>query len=83
MTRSQSTRSSKLVVVAMRAMAALRSASLSRPLATSRAMAPSTVARPAWSRSWDTSLIRTSNPAKAQTWAMPLPICPAPITPTF
>ncbi len=29
-----------------------------------------------------TSSMVTGRPASAQTWAMPLPICPAPITPT-
>src|SRR6476659_9908284 len=33
-------------------------------------------------RSRDRSLRLTSKPATAQTWAMPFPICPAPITPT-
>ena len=34
-------------------------------------------------RSGETSLTITSKPANAQTWAMPLPICPAPMMPTF
>src|SRR5437763_1726052 len=34
-------------------------------------------------RSPDTSLSSTSKPASAATWAMPLPIWPAPITPIF
>src|SRR5271169_5640743 len=33
--------------------------------------------------SWLTSPRRTSKPESAQTWAMPLPICPAPMTPIF
>ena len=36
-----------------------------------------------FSRSSETSLSTTSNPASAATWAMPLPIWPEPITPTF
>src|ERR687893_576856 len=40
------------------------------------------VASPALMRSSLRSLRRTSRPASAQTWAMPLPIWPAPITPT-
>src|SRR6185436_3837963 len=30
---------------------------------------------------WSTSIRRMSNPCRAQTWAMPLPIWPAPMTP--
>src|SRR5918993_1111955 len=51
-------------------------------LATCRAMLPLIVARPAWMRSSLRSCRRTSRPASAQTWAIPLPIWPAPITPT-
>src|SRR4051812_15504563 len=40
------------------------------------------VASPALMRSSDRSFRRTSIPAREQTWAMPLPIWPAPITPT-
>src|SRR5262249_3955654 len=41
------------------------------------------VARPDLMRSADTSLSRTGNPASEHTWAMPLPIWPAPMTPTL
>ena len=51
--------------------------------ATCRAMLPLMVAMPALMRSGETSLSITSKPASAQTWAMPLPIWPAPTTPTF
>src|ERR1019366_4689043 len=34
-------------------------------------------------RSAETSLSTTSSPASAATWAIPLPIWPEPITPTF
>src|SRR5919107_1567830 len=66
----------------MCASALWRSCSVIVPLATCRAMLPLTVARPALMRSSLMSCRRTSRPAQAQTWAMPLPICPAPMTPT-
>ena len=66
----------------MRPSAAWRSASVIAPFETWRAMLPLIVASPALIRSSETSLRRTSSPASAQTWAMPLPIWPAPITPT-
>src|SRR3712207_6561787 len=47
-----------------------------------RAMLPLMVASPALIFSSERSCRRTSSPASEQTWAMPLPICPAPITPT-
>jgi hypothetical protein len=61
----------------------LRSSSLSFPELIWRAMLPLIVARPASICSELISLSRTSYPARAQTWAMPLPICPAPMTPTI
>src|SRR5918994_79829 len=45
-------------------------------------MLPLMVASPSLIFSSVRSLRRTSRPASAQTWAMPLPICPAPMTPT-
>src|SRR5436190_7088850 len=66
----------------MRFSALSRSASLSFPDLTWRARLPLIVANPASMRSRDRSLRLTSKPATAQTWAMPFPICPAPITPT-
>src|SRR5919112_888042 len=65
----------------MCASALWRSCSVIVPLATWRAMLPLMVARPALMRSSLTSCRRTSRPAQAHTWAMPLPICPAPMTP--
>src|ERR1700704_5941544 len=50
---------------------------------TCRDRLPLMVAIPDFSRSADTSLSTTSNPANAATCAMPLPIWPEPITPTF
>src|SRR5215212_5800064 len=47
-----------------------------------RVMLPLMVASPALMRSSERSFRRTSRPAREQTWAMPLPIWPAPITPT-
>src|SRR5437016_8538520 len=46
-------------------------------------MLPLMVASPDVTRSGATSLSATENPASAHTWAMPLPIWPAPITPTL
>ena len=66
----------------MRPSAAWRSASVIAPFETWRDMLPLIVASPAVIRSSEMSLRRTSSPASAQTWAMPLPIWPAPITPT-
>src|SRR5258708_718294 len=50
---------------------------------TCRDRLPLMVAIPDFRRSTDTSLSITSNPASAATCAMPLPIWPEPITPTF
>src|SRR5918997_6992945 len=66
----------------MRSRAARRSSSAMAPLEAWRAMLPLMVASPALIRSSERSLSRTPNPASEQTWAIPLPICPAPITPT-
>ena len=44
-------------------------------------MSPSMSSSPALIRSSETSWRRTSMPASAQTWAMPVPICPAPMMP--
>src|SRR5918998_2632368 len=62
--------------------AARRSSSEMVPFWTLRASPPLTVASPALMRSSSTSCRRTCSPASAQTWAMPLPIWPAPTTPT-
>src|SRR5262245_43290321 len=83
MTRSHSPRASTVSAAWMRASAALRSSSLITFLATWRAMLPLMVAMPALMRSGATSFSSTSKPASEQTWAMPLPIWPAPITPTL
>src|SRR6478609_4922762 len=81
-TRSQPESASYFSAGLMRDNAPLRSSSLIDFFPTWRAMLPLMVAIPALMRSADTSLSRTENPASAQTWAMPLPIWPAPITPT-
>src|SRR5499426_1198068 len=83
MTRSHSPSASSVSAAWMRASAALRSSSLITFLATWRAMLPLMVAMPALMRSDATSLSSTSKPASEHTWAMPLPIWPAPITPTL
>src|SRR5919202_5928723 len=83
MTRSASLMSSRLAAGRMRSSAAWRSSSVIFPEPTWRAMLPLMVASPERMRSIEMSLSATSKPASAQTWAMPLPICPAPITPTF
>src|SRR3954471_1582289 len=50
---------------------------------TCRDKLPLIVAIPDFRRSAETSLSTTSKPARAATCAMPLPIWPEPITPTF
>src|SRR6516225_4023685 len=80
-TRSQSLSSSSVVAGEMRLIAACRCSSLMRCRLTCRAKFPPMVARPSVIRSAATSFSKTLKPDSAQTWAMPLPICPAPITP--
>src|SRR5262249_2744165 len=82
-TRSQSAIASSPSAGLIRSSALCRSLSLINCLETWRAMLPLTVARPDLIRSSDTSLSSTGNPASAHTWAMPLPIWPAPMTPTL
>src|ERR1700729_3692866 len=82
-TRSQSASPSIVSVETIRANACLRASSVMIFLATWRDRLPLTVAIPDFRRSADTSLSTTSKPASAATCAMPLPIWPEPITPTF
>src|SRR6202165_3264019 len=63
--------------------ACLRASSVIIFLETWRDRLPLMVAIPDFRRSADTSLSTTSNPASAATCAIPLPIWPEPITPTF
>src|SRR5260370_41401715 len=63
--------------------ACLRASSVIIFLETWRDRLPLIVAIPDFSRSSDTSLSTTSSPASAATCAIPLPIWPEPITPTF
>src|SRR5664279_4640365 len=70
-------------VETIRSSACLRASSVMIFLATWRDRLPLMVAIPDFSRSADTSLSTTSSPASAATCAMPLPIWPEPITPTF
>src|SRR5688572_16851572 len=65
----------------MRPNAAALSSSRMRPRATWRDRLRSIVSRPAASASGLISVSSTSSPANAQTWAMPRPIWPAPMTP--
>ena len=83
MMRSQSASSSSLSAGLIRASTCSRSLSASAFFETERDRLPLMVASADLMRSDDTSLSSTSKPAWATTWAMPLPICPAPITPTF
>src|SRR5215471_88774 len=82
-TRSQSARSSSASVSLIRPIALALASSLMTFLATCRDRLPLMVAMPDFSRSAERSLSTTSNPASAATCAMPLPIWPAPITPSF
>src|SRR5215475_7573141 len=82
-TRSQSASPSRVSESAMRESASVRASSVMIFLATCRDRLPLTVAMPDFSRSAETSLSTTSSPASAATCAIPLPIWPEPITPTF
>src|SRR5579859_5580380 len=66
----------------MRLSASVFSDWVSLPLDTSRSRFLPTAASPFCSCASFTSNRRTVQPAWARTWTMPLPICPAPITPT-
>ena len=78
-TRSTLAAASSSTDCVIRASAATRSASSTLPRATWRRMLRSIPARAASRRSWAMSMSVTSSPERAQTWAMPDPICPAPI----
>src|SRR6202045_2827551 len=82
-TRSQSASPSMLSVETIRLSACLRASSVIIFLETWRDRLPLMVAIPDFRRSSDTSLSTTSSPASAATCAIPLPIWPEPITPTF
>ena len=82
-TRSQSASPSMASAATMCASACLRASSVMTFLETWRARLPLMVAMPDFRRSAETSLSTTSKPARAATCAMPLPIWPEPITPTF
>src|SRR5215211_3201518 len=68
--------------MAMRARAAVLSASEMRPRATCRAMLRSISPSALASASALASVMTMSSPASVQTCAMPRPICPAPTIPT-
>src|SRR5471032_3334071 len=82
-TRSQSESPSMVSADTIRFSACWRASSVMIFLETWRDRLPLMVAIPDFSRSAETSLSTTSSPARAATWAMPLPIWPEPITPTF
>src|SRR5215470_4023347 len=82
-TRSQSASPSRVSAGVIRPSAWLRASSVMTFLATCRDRLPLTVAMADFKRSADTSFSTTSSPASAATCAIPLPICPEPITPTF
>src|SRR3954464_2475355 len=67
----------------MRAIVAARSSALSLPFCTSLSSAASIFLRPLSAQSRCASTSTTSMPDCAATWAMPPPICPAPMTPIF
>src|SRR5450631_564686 len=82
-TISQSARPSIVSAETIRSSACLRASSVMIFLVTWRDRLPLMVAIADFRRSSDTSLSTTSKPASAATCAMPLPIWPEPITPTF
>src|SRR5580698_10918469 len=82
-TRSQSASASMVSPEEMRSSACLRASSVMTFFETCRDRLPLMVAIADFSRSADKSLSTTSSPASAATCAMPLPIWPEPITPTF
>ena len=82
-TMSQSAKALLSVAVTMRAKAASRSALLTLPLLTCRSMFFAMVASARSSACCCTSISTTGMPDSAATWAMPLPISPAPITPSL
>src|ERR1700730_10141622 len=71
-----------LVVEESRPRAASRSPAVSLPFSTNLPRLFSIVVRARSSIGCETSTRRTENPCCANTWALPLPIVPAPITPT-
>src|ERR1044072_3123767 len=80
-TRSQSENCLKSVPVWMRRRAASLSSGRIMPRPICRSMLRPMASRPLSRCAWSTSAIRISKPLRAQTWAMPLPIWPAPMTP--
>ena len=80
-TRSQSENFAVSVLVVIRASAACRSASVIFCLLTSRSRLFDTTDMPRVSAASEMSVMTTGSPAAAHTWAMPLPIVPAPTIP--
>src|ERR1700730_16476718 len=83
MTRSLSAKASKPGAGFIRLKAASRAGGSICFRSTWRARLPAIVASPALICASEISLRATSMPASAQTWAIPVPIWPAPITPIF
>ena len=81
MITSQSARSASSAAGVMRARIASASAGVSRPRATRRAPMSRTWARPRSTAAASTSRSVTARPAALATWAISLPITPAPTTP--
>ena len=82
-TRSQSAKAARSGAGAIRSTAASTASASSARRSTSLPKPLRNVSMPPWVRASDTSFSSTSMPASPQTWAIPVPICPAPITPTF
>ena len=81
-TRSQSASLARSSTEVMRPRVAALSATVILFFATSRSRFLPIVSRPRSTKRCSTSQRTTLNPLRANTWAMPLPIVPAPITPT-
>src|SRR5205823_3487812 len=79
--RSQSANGLKSVAVVMRLSAASLSSGRIMPRPIWRSMLRPILSMPELMCGWSTSINRMSKPLRAQTWAMPLPIWPAPMTP--
>src|SRR4029450_7842363 len=79
--RSQSANCLKSVLVEMRFSAESLSSGRIMPRPIWRSMLRPIASMPLSRCAWSTSAMRMSKPLRAQTWAMPLPIWPAPMTP--
>ncbi len=80
-TKSAAAMSLRLVLGLIRSRTASRSAAAILPFSTLRERTPATVLSPLSTNSCWMSFMMTFRPLMAATWAMPLPIWPAPMTP--